>query len=148
MTELSKIQALVDEELKEANEKYPLFHSYHEAYAVILEELEETEENVKAMGYCIQAMWDYVKRDKEPRKSVENLKNFALNTAAEAIQVAAMCDKVLLKEEQETFLHGWIKCKDPSELTPENICRFCVASPDECGEYPDICYKGVMRESK
>lgn len=148
MTELSKIQALVDEELKEANEKYPLFHSYHEAYAVILEELEETEENVKAMGYCIQAMWDYVKRDKKPRKSVENLKKFALNTAAEAIQVAAMCDKVLLKEEQETFLHGWIKCKDPSELTPENICRFCATGPDECGEYPECCYNGIMRELK
>lgn len=148
MTELSKIQELAYEELKEANEKNPLFHSDHEAYAVILEELEETEENVKAMGYCIQAMWDCVKRDKEPRKSVENLKNFALNTAAEAIQVAAMCDKVLLKEEQETFLHGWIKCKDLSELTPENICRFCATGPDECGEYPECCYNGVMREAK
>lgn len=146
MTELSKIQALADEELKEANEKNPLFHSEHEAYAVILEELEETEENVKAMGYCIQAMWDYVKRDKNPRKSVENLKTFALKTAAEAIQVAAMCDKFLMTK--DTYLHGWIKCKDPSELTPENICQFCAASPDECGEYPDICYKGVMKELK
>lgn len=146
MTELSKIQELADEELKEANEKYPQFSSDHEAYAVILEELEETEKNVKAMGYCIQAMWDYVKRDKKPRKSVENLKNFALNTAAEAIQVAAMCDKFLMTK--DTYLHGWIKCKDPSELTPENICRFCAAGPDECGEYPDICHKGVMKELK
>lgn len=146
MTELSKIQALAEEELKEANEKYPLFHSDHEAYAVILEELEETEENVKAMGYCIQTMWDYVKRDKKPRKSVENLKNFALNTAAEAIQVAAMCDKFLMTK--DTYLRGWIKCKDLSELAPETICRFCAASPDECGEYPDICYKGVIKELK
>ncbi len=146
MTELSKIQALAYEELKEANKKYPLFHSDHEAYAVIMEELEETEENVKAMGYCIQGMWNYVKRDKKPRKSVENLKNFALKTAAEAIQVAAMCDKFLMTK--DTYLHGWIKCKDLSELTAENICRFCAASPDECGEYPDICYKGVMKELK
>lgn len=146
MTELSKIQELAYEELKEANEKNPLFHSDHEAYAVILEELEETEENVKAMGYCIQTMWDYVKRDKKPRKSVENLKNFALNTAAEAIQVAAMCDKFLMTK--DTYLRGWIKCKDLSELAPETICRFCAASPDECGEYPDICYKGVIKELK
>lgn len=147
MTELSKIQALAYEELKEANEKNPLFHSDHEAYAVILEELEETEENVKAMGYCIQAMWDYVKKDKKPRKSVEKLKNFALKTAAEAIQVAAMCDKFLMTK--DTYLHCWIKCKDPSELTAENICRFCASFPDECGgEYPDICYKGVIKELK
>ena len=146
MTELSKIQELADEELKEANEKYPLFHSYHEAYAVILEEFEETEENVKTMGYCIQAMWGCVKRDKSIKKCVENLKNFALNTAAEAIQVAAMCDKFLMTK--DTYLHGWIKCKDPSELTPENICRFCATGPDECGEYPDICHKGVMKELK
>lgn len=146
MTELSKIQELADEELKEANKKYPQFSSDHEAYAVILEELEETEENVKAMRYCMEVMWCCVKRDKEPRKSVEDLKRFALRAAAEAIQVAAMCDKVLMTK--DTYLHGWIKCKDPSELTPENICRFCATGPDECGEYPECCYNGVMKELK
>lgn len=91
-------------------------------------------------------MWNYVKRDKKPRKSVENLKDFALNTAAEAIQVAAMCDKFLMTK--DTYLNGWIKCNDLSELTPENICGFCATGPDECGEYPECCYNGVMRESK
>ena len=126
MTELSKIQELVDEELKEANEKYPLFHSYHEAYKE----------------------WEDIKRDEVNKSSFAFIKYHALNAAAEAIQIAAMCDKERMKKEQETFLHGWIKCKDPSELTPENICRFCATGPDECGEYPDICYKGVMKELK
>lgn len=53
-----------------------------------------------------------------------------------------------LKKEQETFLNGWIKCKNLSEMTSENICGFCVASQDECGEYPECCYNGVMRETK
>lgn len=146
MTELSKIQALADEELKEANEKYPLFHSYHEAYAVTLEELEETEENMKAMRYWLETIWQCIRKNSDIKQYVEVLKECALNTAAEAIQVAAMCDKFLMTK--DTYLNGWIKCNDPSELTPENICRFCVASPDECGEYPDICYKGVMKELK
>ena len=146
MTELSKIQALADEELKEANEKYPQFSSDHEAYAVILEEFEETEENVNAMGYCIRAMWGCVKRDKSIKKFVESLKEFAIKTAAEAIQIAAMCDKAMMTK--NTYLNGWIKCNDLSELTPENICGFCATSPDECGEYPECCYNGIMRELK
>ena len=41
MTEMKKIEELVQQELKEANEIHPAFASDHEAYAVILEELEE-----------------------------------------------------------------------------------------------------------
>lgn len=98
------------------------------------------------MGYCATAMWAGVKRNMSVKNNVEGLKDFALKTAAEAIQVAAMCDKALMTK--DTYLNGWIKCRDLSKMTPENICGFCSADPDECGEYPDICYKGVMRESK
>lgn len=146
MTELSKIQALVDEELKEANKKYPLFSSDHEAYAVILEELEESEENVKEMKYWLDTIWQCIRKNGDIKQFVEILKRSALETAAEAIQIAAMCDKAMMTK--DTYLNGWIKCKDLSAMTPENICGFCSADPDECGEYPDICYKGVMRESK
>lgn len=146
MTELSKIQELADEELKEANEKYPLFHSCHEAYAVIKEEVEECKEDVQEMEMVLSYFWGKVKRNRSSNDLVSGMKKIALEAAAEAIQVAAMCDKFLMTK--DTYLHGWIKCKDPSELTPENICRFCAASPDECGEYPDICHKGVMKELK
>lgn len=146
MTELSKIQELVDEELKEANKKYPLFSSDHEAYAVIMEELEETEENVNSMGYCATAMWAGVKRNKSVKNNIEGLKDLALKTAAEAIQVAAMCDKFMMNK--DTYLNGWIKCKDLSKMTPENICGFCSADPEECGKNHQICYNAVMRESK
>lgn len=97
MTELSKIQALADEELKEANEKYPQFSSDHEAYAVILEELEETEENMKAMRYWLETIWKCIRKNSDIKQYVEVLKECALNTAAEAIQVAAMCDKAVMK---------------------------------------------------
>ena len=148
MTELSEIQKLVDKELEEANKKYPLFHSNHEAYAVIKEEIEECEDDMREMQMVLSYFWVRTKRDKNSDDLIIGIKKSAMHAAAEAIQVAAMCDKFLLKEEQETFLHGWIKCKDPSELTPENICRFCATGPDECGEYPECCYNGVMKELK
>lgn len=37
------VRALVDKELTAANERFPQFHSAHEGYAVILEEVEECE---------------------------------------------------------------------------------------------------------
>lgn len=146
MTELSDIQKLVDKELEEANKKYPLFHSNHEAYAVIKEEIEECEDDMREMQMVLSYFWSKTKRDKNSDDLISGMKKIAMHAAAEAIQVAAMCDKFLMTK--DTYLHGWIKCKDPSELTPENICRFCATGPDECGEYPDICHKGVMKELK
>ena len=97
MTELSKIQALADEELKEANEKYPLFHSDHEAYAVILEEFEECSEEVSGMYLWIAKMWGKIRDNDEIESTMTAIKYHALHAAAESIQVAAMCDKAVMK---------------------------------------------------
>lgn len=146
MTELRLLQHLVNRELKEANKKYPLFSSDHEAYAVIKEEIEECEEDVQKMKMGLNCFWWKIKKDRKEDDLIIGMKKLAMHAAAEAIQVAAMCDKFMMNK--DTYLNGWIKCKDLSEMTPENICTFCSADPDECGEYPDICYKGIMRESK
>ena len=53
----------IEQEIMRAREKFPAFHSQHEAYAVILEELDE--------------YWECVKHDIDGR--------------SELIQVAAMC---------------------------------------------------------
>ena len=53
----------IEQEIYTAREKFPAFHSQHEAYAVILEELDE--------------FWECVKHDIQGRH--------------ELIQVAAMC---------------------------------------------------------
>ena len=41
MTDEKLIEEMVQNELKEANKKNPMFNSDHEAYAVIKEEIEE-----------------------------------------------------------------------------------------------------------
>ena len=65
---------LVVNELNNANDKFSLFNSSHEGYAVILEELDE--------------LWDEIKNNKHPMSSV--------NQKKEAIQVAAMAIKFLV----------------------------------------------------
>lgn len=143
MTELSKIQA-TDEELKKANNIHCFIHTTKPMQ--YKEEYEECSEEVSGMSLWIAKMWEKIRDNDGIESTMTAIKYHALHAAAEAIQVAAMCDKFLMTK--DTYLHGWIKCKDPSELAPETICRFCAASPDECGEYPDICYKGVMKELK
>ena len=92
------VRALVDKELAAANERFPQFHSQHEGYAVIREEIEETREQLDAVDRHLNYLWDRVKCDCAAREQVEYMKRFAINAACEAIQVAAMAQKFLEME--------------------------------------------------
>lgn len=48
-----KIYELTETELKAANEKFPLFASSHEAYAVIFEEFDEAREELEMVEYSL-----------------------------------------------------------------------------------------------
>jgi len=57
------VKQLVDEEYKRASEKYgTTFNSPHEAYAVILEEIDETHENIQAVSYWHDLLWNAIKK--------------------------------------------------------------------------------------
>lgn len=94
------IENMIAEELAEANLKYPMFHSWKEAYAVLLEETEEAAEcmeliSEEGIGY----LWGSIRMknvDEETRVcNVEAIKNFAVKAIQELVQVAAMCDKTV-----------------------------------------------------
>ena len=68
-----EIIKLILEELESANKKYPNFHSTHEGYAVIKEEVDE--------------LWDEIKKSKYTQAN-----RMMIN---EAIQVAAMSIKFI-----------------------------------------------------
>lgn len=93
MVDIKKIQHLVSEELIEANAENPMFHSEHEAYAVIKEELEEAEYEMEKAKEHLERMWILVKRDSNCLEQVDMLKGRIISLIQEAIQVAAMCDK-------------------------------------------------------
>lgn len=63
----------IEEELKNARKKYPAFHSNHEGFAVIKEEIDE--------------LWDFIKTSKSIHADS--------TMKAECIQIAAMAVKFI-----------------------------------------------------
>lgn len=122
------IDELVDSELALANrDNGSVFHSGHEAWAVMLEEVEEADEAMMAVrdrskrinelqdriAYAAGRMekaaadhkrvWKHQVRNNRliQEKDFEALEEYALDAAAELIQVAAMCRK--WKQSQEAW---------------------------------------------
>lgn len=86
---------LVEKELKSANEKFPLFQSDHEGYAVIKEEVEEAKEEVVWVKEKLECIWELIRKNKDATLEAEFLKEFAIKGAIELIQVAAMAQKFI-----------------------------------------------------
>jgi len=99
----NEVEQSVENELSRACEKFgALNHSHHESYAVILEEIEEAREATEAFIVNIHTFWGCVKQDKPAdclRMVAEEARTFAIKTAMEWVQVAAMCEKARLTAE-------------------------------------------------
>jgi len=44
------------------------------------------------------------------------------------------------------FLRGWVKTDNPNKITETTICDYCGASPDDCGEYVECCFREFEKE--
>ena len=95
MTDNKIIHTLIEEELAEANKRHPLFQSLHEAYAVMLEELEETEEEAKQIRLLLDEMWQRIRQDCGAEELLKKMQVHAMYMVQEGIQVGAMCEKAL-----------------------------------------------------
>lgn len=90
-----EVDQIVPRELERANKKFPQFHSDHEGWAVILEEVTEAEVEMKTIRGNIDGMFDLVRNNVDAKWVAEKMEYAAINLACEAIQVAAMCKKFL-----------------------------------------------------
>ena len=95
MDKKTTIEQLVLEEYMSANEKFPMFNSSHEAWAVLKEEVEEFGEEVNIVQSNMIALWPYIKRnDISSQKDLLSVsKQHAIKACEELIQVMAMIHK-------------------------------------------------------
>lgn len=112
------VEALIKGELKRANTKFPLFHSDHEAVAIIEEEMREASDDAGILSDYFGAFKEMVFDDhsiSDRRDSIENIEQFARELACESIQIAAMAQKWkmshITKDEIKKF-----SCEKPSYL--------------------------------
>lgn len=106
---IKQIKNLSNEELKRANEKFPLFASHHEGYAIIKEEIEELAQELVDLNMNLDRMWNHVKENNKAAaiSDADSMRYYAMNAAAEAIQVVAMCEKFIKSFEEAKKV--WIK---------------------------------------
>ena len=93
-----KINEVLALELVNACKRYGAdFNSNHEAYAVLLEEVEELEKELDYIKNHLAMIWDYVKVDDEQgiKSNARIISLDVVNLMAEAAQVAAVCRKII-----------------------------------------------------
>ena len=92
----SVLDELIAEELIIANSKFPMFHSAHEGYAVLLEEVEEMIECGNNISARMRNIWEHIKHNSnESYSEVYSLRTDVLLLVEEAVQVGAMAQKFI-----------------------------------------------------
>lgn len=90
------VEAAIGSETTEAINKYgEKYNSLHEGYAVLREEADEVrDEYINVKNGCY-SMWESVRKNSVTKEEVEKIKTNAEQLALEAVQVAAVCNKIL-----------------------------------------------------
>lgn len=99
------IEKLAEMEKQDANRKFPLFHSMHEGYAVLLEEVEEAQESLNLAEGSLSMLWTHI-RDNNADRALEfagRVREHALDLAVEAVQAAAMAQKFVDSARKEAL---------------------------------------------
>jgi len=90
------ITKLTDEEYVRASEEWgATFVNQHEAYAVLLEEVGELDEEMQLLRHWMVGYWSDVRRGASVIHTLRLIRGTAFNAACEAVQVAAMAHKAL-----------------------------------------------------
>ena len=149
------VEALVQKELEAANKNFPLFHSAHEGYAVLLEEVEELKDKISEIEKNMSMLWKFIKNneiDEERAISIIGSTNTVATLAAvEAIQVAAMCKKFKMSldpKSRDNSLESKDKvhCRDCDYLNTDGDKPFCCHRNMSTNGLDDWCYHGKKRE--
>lgn len=100
-----KVEALVRMEYEADCKDHGPLASLHEGYAVLKEEVEEAREELKEIKFKLYGFWRYVREDSPAyaQETAKKMEKNAILAACEAIQVAAVCKRIMdLKMEETT----------------------------------------------
>ena len=90
------IKQAVCYELQNIVKEYgPVYASPHEGFAVLLEEVEEAEDDIKHIQVMIKELWESVKINFITDNELFRIRHTAEALAAEAVQVAAVCERFM-----------------------------------------------------
>lgn len=90
---LEKMEAAAEAEYEKILAKWGVFHSAHEGYAVLLEEVEEAQEEMESLREDMKALWGKIREDAEDEAAEIAAEIYAdtIRGAAELMQVGAVC---------------------------------------------------------
>ncbi|MGN1187125.1 MAG: hypothetical protein ACI4R6_01420 [Lachnospiraceae bacterium] len=97
---LRMIDGLINSELEAANKIHPPFVDMHQAYAVMLEEYEETLTEIDSARELLRMHWTCTRNDdfESGRKCANQILIIATRGIAEMVQLAAMAQKAMAVE--------------------------------------------------
>lgn len=90
---LEKMEAAAEAEYEKILAKWGVFHSAHEGYVVLQEEVEEAQEEMESLREDMKALWGKIREDAEDEAAeiAAEIYADAIRGAAELMQVGAVC---------------------------------------------------------
>lgn len=93
------VKAIHEELINIKAEHGEYYHSTHEGFAILLEEVQEVDEELKRIKTDMRILWERIKNNFDSLENTDNASNLlmivmnAKNLAEEAVQVAAVAEK-------------------------------------------------------
>lgn len=134
------VKQCVENELQHAVSVFGLHHSWHEKYAVTLEEVQECVDEAGRMRSFLESVFDQIKKNKPDKAEqlIRFVEDHAIRCAIEAIQVAAMCKKGIAEQAQEARWQvssdGYYPYCPICGAQPDKKTRFCAECGSKLGE--------------
>ena len=150
------IEQIIAEELAVANKKFPAFASTHEGWAVLFEEVAETNKEIDDINTVIMVLFEDIMKshgyDELKADRISDIRHAAVNGIKELIQVAAMCDKFMAldkKWEAKIVSPDTKPCCEvrPSKYDTGSILSMGTLKPDKerTSDFVDAVSSGLDR---
>lgn len=106
ITQLTEeLAEITEREAARADKKWPRYASHHEAYAVLLEEVQEAWSELKGLRNTLNLYWGSIRnnRTEDFDDLLYTIRRQALLCAAESVQAAAVCERALKTMEDSAW---------------------------------------------